>query len=101
LRTSNAFEATFKIVESVFDNKNTFKRYIRKYARGYQFLVVDMSIQKDDNDYGSDSSYDSVADILSNIKRRVFYLKGDINLKTRCFPDHLRSNKEKKRYGIN
>jgi hypothetical protein len=98
LRTSNAFEATFKIVESVFDNKNTFKRYIRKYARGYQFLVVDMSIKKDE--YDSDSSYDSVADVLSNIKKRVFYLKGDINLKTKCFPDHLRSNKEKRKYGI-
>ena len=96
MRTSNAFEATFKIVESIFENKNTFKRYIRKYTKGYQFLVIDMSVRKDSgSDYGTDSSYDSVADILATIKKRVFYFKGDINLKTKCFPDHLRSNREK------
>jgi hypothetical protein len=58
-----------------------------------------MSVMKED-DYDSESSYDSVADVLSNIKKRVFYLKGDINLITKCFPDHLRTKDEKRKHRI-
>jgi hypothetical protein len=98
LRTKNAFDSAFGIVQSVFENLNTFKKYIRKYTKGHSFLVVDVSVHNYEDDQNSDSSYDSVVDMLDNIKKRVFYFTGDINLITKCFPDHLRTSKEKTRY---
>ena len=101
LRTKNAFDSAFNIVQSVFENINIFKRYIRKYTKGHSFLVVDTTVKHDENDNFSDTnSYDSVQDMMDNIKKRVFHFRGDINLVTKCFPDHLRTSKEKSRYNI-
>lgn len=94
LKNENSINAVYELVSCVFPTKDIFKYLLKKYARNYKFLCVNMRSKKSESDSDSSRSVDFEAMDIEIIKRQVHVVKPDPKLRTKLLPDEFRTKKE-------